>query len=174
MNKAYLFDNDIKTERQLSLPKIITILVEFGHRMEGILMEMRKLVARPQSELIRAPLPSLNATPQKDRPLVELKTPLPQCPGKELIAKILKIEVPAAPTSSTKMTKRELETPKTTSSEPAPWRSNKKKKKEPTPDLESVEEEAKSSEEEEVENSSKEPESEEEGKPSTPALEKKK
>ena len=156
------------------MPKIITVLVEFGYRMEGILVEMRKLVARPQSEPIRAPLPSLKAIPQKDRPLVELKTPLPQCPGKELIAEILKIEVPAAPTSSTKMTKRELETPKTMSSEPFPRRSNKKKKKEPTPDLESAEEEAEPSEEEEVENSSEEPESEEEAEPSIPTLEKKK
>ena len=127
VNKAHLFDNDIKTRGQLSLPKIITILVEFGCRMEGTLAEMQKLGAGPQLEPIRAPLPSPKPTPQKDRPLVELKTPLPQYPGKELVVETPKIKVPAAPTPSTKMIERESETPKTTSSEPSPWRSNRKK-----------------------------------------------
>ena len=74
VNKAYLFDNDIKNGGQLLLPKIITILVDFGYRMEGTLVEMRKFVAGQQPELIRAPLPSLKAKSQKDRPLVKLKT----------------------------------------------------------------------------------------------------
>ena len=79
------------------------------------------MVARPQPKLIRIPLLSPKATPQKSRPVVELKTLLLQCPIKELVAKIVKIEIPVAPASAkTKMTKRELETPKTTSFKSSP------------------------------------------------------
>ena len=80
-----------------------------------------------------------------------------------------KIEIPAVPASA--KTKKELETPKTTSSEPSLRRSGRKKTKEPSP--ESEEEEAESSEEE-VESSGKEPEMEEEAKPAIPPPEKKK
>ena len=46
LNKVCLFDNNIKTERQLSIPKIITIPVNFRHKMEATLVEMQKLVSR--------------------------------------------------------------------------------------------------------------------------------
>ena len=49
VNKAYFFDNDVKT---LSTPKIITILVNFGCKMEATLVEIWKLVAGPQLEPI--------------------------------------------------------------------------------------------------------------------------
>ena len=63
MNKAYLFDNEVKTEGQLSAPKIIAIPVNFRCKMEATLIEIRKLVSGLQLESIRAPLPSLKAIP---------------------------------------------------------------------------------------------------------------
>ena len=109
LNKVRVFDNDIKTEVQLSAPKIITILVNFRHKMEATLSEMWKLVSGSQPELSRPPLPFPKGIPLKTKPVEELKTPLPQRPMKELVAEIVKIEIPAAPTK----TEKELETPKT-------------------------------------------------------------
>ena len=169
MNKAHFFDNDIKAEVQLSLPKLIAILVSFGHKMEAILGEIWKLVPGSQSEPIRPSFPSPKTTPQKEKPLVELKTPLPQRLVKELVAKIAKIEVLAA--LATKAIEKESEIFKTTSSEPSSQQRSSRKKKEPT--LKSEEEEAESLEEE-VESSSEEPELEEEVELATPSLEKKK
>ena len=171
LNKVSLFNNDIKTEGQLSTAKIIPILVNFACKMETMLVEIRKLVPRSQAGPSQPPLPSPAATPQKGEPLVELKTPLPQHPMQELVAEVAKIGIPAAPASA-KM-KRESETPKTTSSKSSPRRmSIRMMKKEPTPELESEEEEAESSEE--VESSSEGSESEEEAEPTTPLPEKKK
>ena len=77
VNKAHLFDNYIKTEMPLSLPKVIAILVSIGQKMEVILVEMRKLVSGSPTESSQTPLPSVKAMPLKEKPLVELKTPLP-------------------------------------------------------------------------------------------------
>ena len=180
VNKAGLFNNKIKTEGQLSAPKIIIFLVEFGRRMEATLVKMQKLVPGPQLEPIWLPLPSPKSTLQKTRPIVQLKTPLPQRLGKELILEAVKKATPTIVVSATeKMTKKESETPKTTSSEPSlQQRSTIKKKKEPTLDSSSEEEEAKSSEdveELEVVTSNDEPRfDEEEAEPATPPPEKKK
>ena len=73
-----MFDNYIKTEMPLSLPKVIAILKSFEWKMEAILVEMRKLVSRSPMESSQPPLPFLKAMPLKEKPLVELKTPLPQ------------------------------------------------------------------------------------------------
>ena len=156
----------------MSLPKIITVLVEFGRRVEAILVEIQKLVSKPQLEPIQPPLSFTKTTPQK--PLVELKTLPPHRPGKEVVPEAKKKEPPTIVVPVKKMTERELKTPKTTNSEPSPQRrSAKRKKKKPTPSTE--EDEAESSEEEVVESSGEEPESEEEeAEPSTPSLEKKK
>ena len=111
---------------------------------------------------------------------MELKIPLPQCPSKEPVVEVPKIELPAALAQvMMKMTERKLETSKMTSSKPFPWRSTKKKKKkEPTPEPSSEKEEEGWSEEldeEELASSSEKPESEEEEvEPSTPIPEKKK
>ena len=43
VTKAHLFDNEVKTEDQVSAQKIITVLVKYGHKMEATLGEMRKL-----------------------------------------------------------------------------------------------------------------------------------
>ena len=40
LNKARLFDNDIKTERQVSAAKIIPILVSFTIKMEATLVDI--------------------------------------------------------------------------------------------------------------------------------------
>ena len=58
LNKVRLFDNDVKTKGQLSVAKIIPILVNFGGKMEVILVEMRKLVSGSQARFSQPPLPS--------------------------------------------------------------------------------------------------------------------
>ena len=155
--------------------------MDFGHKMEATLVEIQKLVFESRSELSQIPLPSPKTTPLKTRPMVELKTPLPQCPRKELVIEAPKIEVLAAPIPATKMTEKESETPKTTSFELSPWKSNrkkKKKKKEPIPEPSEEEEDDGSSEEleeEEVVSFSDELElEEEEAEPAIPPPEKKK
>ena len=105
-----MFDNYIKTKMLLSLPKVIAILVSFERKMEATFVEIWKLVSRSPAELSRPPLPSPKATPLKEKPLVELKTPLPQQPIKELVAEVAKIEIPAIPASA--KAKRELELPR--------------------------------------------------------------
>ena len=47
VTKAHLFDNEVKMEDHLSAQKIITILVKYGHKMEAILEDIRKLLPRP-------------------------------------------------------------------------------------------------------------------------------
>ena len=152
------------------LLKIIAILVGFQHKMEVVLGEIRKLVPGLLVELSQPPLPPPKEMPQKEKPLEEVKTPLPQRPGKELVAKSVKIELPAA-VAKTK-TGKDSDTPET-SSEPSPWKmSLRKTKKELTPKLESDEEEDKSLEE--IGSSSGDPESKEEAEPATSPPEKKK
>ena len=46
LNKARLFDNDVKTGGEVSAAKIIHVLVSFTMKMETILGEMRKLLSR--------------------------------------------------------------------------------------------------------------------------------
>ena len=74
MNKAWFFNNEVKTEGQLLVPKIVNVLVEFGRKMEAILVEMRKLLPGPQLELFWLPIPSPRDTPLKHRATIELKT----------------------------------------------------------------------------------------------------
>ena len=181
VNKARFFNNDIKTEGQLSAPKIVAVLVDFGCKMEAMLVEMRKLVAGLQLEPIRLLIPSLKDTPQKTRPVVELKTLLSQHPGKEPVAE-KKVTPTVEVLAKAKMSEREPKTPKTTSSNSSPREaSTMKKKKESTLEPSTKMEEEGSSEEEEEEDvemisSRDEPGSkgEEEPKPETLPLEKKK
>ena len=143
------------------------------------MVEIQKLISGPQPESSQAPLLSPKTTPHKMKPIVELKTPLSQCLGKEQVAEAPKIVVPVALVPiATEMTERESETPKTTSFDPFLKRmSTRKTKKDPTPDPSSEEEDDGSSEEleeEEVASSNNELESrEEEAEPTTPPPEKK-
>ena len=63
VNKARLFDIDIRTEGQLSAPKIITILVNFRCKMEAVPVEIWKLVSGSQAQPSQPPFPSPEATP---------------------------------------------------------------------------------------------------------------
>ena len=125
LNKACLFDNDIKTEGQLSTAKIIPILVNFTMKMEAALVDIWKLIFRSSiGESSRLPLPHPKETPQKEKLLEEVKTPHPQWPIKELVAGLAKIEIPQTTippatqaAAKAKKTRRDLKTPKTTSFE---------------------------------------------------------
>ena len=108
--------------------------------------------------------------PQKKKPLEEVKIPLPQRLGKELVVESAKIEVPAA-TAKTK-TWKESKTHKTSSKPSLRKISLQKTKKEPTPKLESEEEEDESLEE--TRSFGGDPESEEEAEPATPPPKEKK
>ena len=146
LNKAHLFENDIKTKGQLSTAKIIPILVSFMMKMEVALVNIRKLVSGSLVGSSQAPPPPPKKTPRKEKPLEEVKTLLPQRPVKELVARLAKVEIPpAAIPSAAKKKKAEKDSDtKTTSSEPSSQRrkSRRKTKKEPYPELESEEESA--------------------------------
>ena len=49
VTKALMFDNEVKTEDHLSAQKIITVLVQYGHKMEAMLEKMRKLLPGPSA-----------------------------------------------------------------------------------------------------------------------------
>ena len=130
LNKACFFDNNIKTNGQLSTAKIILILVGFTRKMEVALVDIRKLVSGSSIGPSQPPLPL--ETPQKEKQVEELRTPLQQRLIREVIAKVAKIEVPPtrmlAATPSTEKTKKE----KDPSSKPSSQRrSSQKKTKEP-------------------------------------------
>ena len=133
-----------------------------------------------QLEPILLPILSPRGTSQKNRATIELKTPHQHRPGKEPVAETGKVVILAIVVPATrKMTKKEPETPKMTSSDPSPRRvSTRKKKKEPSPKPSTKEEEEGSLEDvEELElvSSSEEPElEEEEAEPAFPPLEKSK
>ena len=63
VNKVQLFDNEVKTKGQLLAPKIVTVLVEFGKKMEATLVEMQKLLLGLQLEPIQVPIPSPRGIP---------------------------------------------------------------------------------------------------------------
>ena len=86
-NKAHLFDEDIKTEGEVSIAKIIKVLATFTRKMEIAVVDIQKIVSGSSvGESSQPPMPPLNETPRKKKPLEEIKTPLPQRPSKETIA----------------------------------------------------------------------------------------
>ena len=46
LNKARLFDDDVKTGREVLVAKIVKVLVNFSMKMDTTLGEMRKLLSR--------------------------------------------------------------------------------------------------------------------------------
>ena len=89
VNKARLFDNDIRTGGHISAPKIIAVLVEFGRKMEATLSDMRGLLTKATLEpfQFQVPVPT-RATPSgvtltPERAVTEQVTPSSQRPGKE-------------------------------------------------------------------------------------------
>ena len=141
-----LFDNDIKTEGEVSTAKIIPIMVSFMMRMEAAVVDIWKLVSGSPTGSSQTPPPPPKETPKKEKPLDEVKTPLLQWVGKESAAEVARMEVPivefpaAASTAKAKKTEKDSDT-KTTNFEPSTQsrRSRRKVKKEPS--LESEEEE---------------------------------
>ena len=90
-------------------------MVNFTRKIEAALVDIRKLVSKSQAKSSRPLLPPPKETPQKDKPLEEVKTPLPQRLVKELVAGLAKIEVPVAATKT--KAGRDSKTPKTMSFE---------------------------------------------------------
>ena len=176
INKARLFDNEVKIEDQLSAPKIVNILVEFGKKMEATLVEMRKLLPGPQSEPFRLPIPSLrDPLPKKfqdfiesmNKALMELRTLQQHRPGKEPVFEAEKVATPVPVVQvKAKVVEKKSETPKTKNFDPSPKKiCMRKKKKKPTLESRTETEEEGSFEdveEVEVKDSSKESELEEE------------
>ena len=140
-NKARLFDEDIKTEREVSVVKIVKVLVTFTRKMETALVDIRKIVSGSSArESSQPPITPPTETPRKEKPLEEIKTPLLQRSSKETIAEGSR-EVPPAEFTSAKLpdpaitlTSKEK---KSESSEPS---SQKQKKKEQTPEYEELDE----------------------------------
>ena len=94
--KACLFDEDIKTEGEVSAAKIIQDLVIFTWKMETALVDIRKIISGASVRESSQPLmPPPTETPKKEKPLSEVKTPLLQGLEKEAIAETLG-EVPSA------------------------------------------------------------------------------
>lgn len=49
LDKARLFENKLKTNGHIFVPKVVAIVVEFNRRMELTLAEMKKLLFAPTS-----------------------------------------------------------------------------------------------------------------------------
>ena len=140
LNKACLFDKDVKTERKVSAAKIIKVLVSFTRRMETALVDIWKIVFRSSAGKSSRPLmPPPTEIPRKEKPLEEIKTPLLRRPGKEAMMEESG-EVPSAEFMTAKPVEALVVTltpkvKKSESSEPSP---RKEKKKERTPEIEEL------------------------------------
>ena len=76
-NKAKPFDEYINKEVKITMPKVIAIPHGFHKKMEAALGEIQKLVSGSVGESSQPPLPTQRETPIKEKPLDEVKTPLP-------------------------------------------------------------------------------------------------
>ena len=86
-NKACLFDEDIKTKGEVSVAKIIKVLVTFTWKIETALVDIQKIVfGASVGESSQPQTPPPTEMLRKEKPLSEVKTPLPQRPEKEAIA----------------------------------------------------------------------------------------
>ena len=175
VNKAHLFDNEVKTEDHLSVQKILTILVKYGYKVEETLGLMRKLLSGPSAAGTSEPKSQGTIPPSPHgkgkQMLVDLKTRLKERQLQEAVATAAKIVVPnpeaspaavlvASPSGKGKKTETEPVS-RVASSDPGSQRSGKKKEQIPTPEVHELELE----EEVEAEGST---ESEEEEEPSSP------
>ena len=143
LNKARLFDNGIKMEEEISAAKIVPILVVFTRKMEVALADIRKLVfGSSVGETSWPSMPPPKDTLRKEKPLEEIKTPLPQRLGKEKVAETSHVVPPAKVLATTPSSVERKKVGKdSASSEPSSrMQDSKKKKKEPTLELELEEE----------------------------------
>ena len=80
LNKARLFDNNVKARGEVSAAKIIPVLVSFTMKMETTLGEMRKLLSgSPAVGSSQAPPTNPKEQPQAQELFEELKDCLQQC-----------------------------------------------------------------------------------------------
>ena len=77
VNKARLFDENIRTDGRVSTSKITKVLVTFTRKMDEALAGMRELFSRGGS-YPQPTMPPPTATPHKEKPLSEVKTPQQQ------------------------------------------------------------------------------------------------
>ena len=77
LNKAKLFDEYINKEVKITMPKVIAIMHGFHKKMEAVLGEIQKLVSGSVGESSRPPFLTQKETSIKEKPLDEVKTPLP-------------------------------------------------------------------------------------------------
>ena len=178
LTRAQLFDEDVKKEGQLSGQKILTILVKYGHKMEATLEEMRKLLPGPVETEPNQPASQATAPPP---PPPQPKTPAPTYEElQERVAAftqateeiLAKSRSPAKPGVKVTLPSFSMEKGKEAESGTAAARSepvsekgsNRKKKKEVTPEVQTTLElsDSESSGEEE----------EEEEEPETPLVDK--
>ena len=107
------------------------------------LADIRKLVSGSSAgETNKLSMPPPKDTPQKEKPLEEIKTPLLQHLGKEEVAETSHMVPPAEVSAATlSLVERKKAEKDSASSEPSSRRQDKKKKmKEPTPEEEEEEE----------------------------------
>ena len=174
VNKAHLFDNEVKKEDHLSVQKILTILVKYGYKMEEMLGLMQKLLPDPSAVGTSEPKPKGTvplSPPSKAKHIFEdLKSRHQERQLKDAVEMAAKIVMPNPEASSAavlvvlpsgKEKKTEAESgSRAASLDPGSQRSGKKKEQIPMPEVQELE-----SEEEEDEGST---ESSEEEEPSTP------
>ena len=79
-NKAKLFNEYINKDVKITMPKVIAILHGFQKKMEAMLGEVRNLVSVSVGKSSRPPLPTQKEKPIKEKPLDEVRTPLPLRP----------------------------------------------------------------------------------------------
>ena len=104
VTKAYLFDNEMKTEDHLSVQKIITVLVKYNHKMETTLTEMRKLLPGPSAAGMSQPQPQTATAPSSkgkaQQMMDSLKDRLQDRKVQEAIVAAAKIVVPTPEVSA--------------------------------------------------------------------------
>ena len=67
VNKAHLFDSEVKKDGHLFAQKIVTVLVKYGHKIEATLREMRKLFPAPPVVARTSKLSVPETTPKTPR-----------------------------------------------------------------------------------------------------------
>ena len=142
LNKVKLFNIYINKEVVITMPKVIAILYGFHKKMEAILGEIRKLVPGSVGESSQPPVPPQKETPHKEKPLEEVKTPLPQRPSKGTVeegsGEVPPPEFPVPKSQLVPEVTLETKVGKTKSPMPSPWKLSLRKQKEPTPEYEEL------------------------------------
>ena len=135
---------------KITLPKVITILHSFHKKMEAALGKIQKLIPGLAGETSRPPLPPQKETSHKEKPLVKVKTLLPQRLGKEMVSegsgevpatKFLILKPQAVPVPKLQLVPEvtlETKVGKTKSPTPSLQKLSLRKQKKPTPEYEEL------------------------------------